>query len=191
MKKERIGANTYLYPMPTVLVGANVKTRANFITIAYCGIAQDSPPMIAVTLEKVRYTSQGIKENQTFSVNIPSEDMVEVTDYVGIKSGKIVDKSKLFDVFYGELRTAPMIEEAPLNLECRLVKTIDLGGTSEIFIGEIVETYVGENYLTNGLPDIEKIKPILFSVHDDNYWKVGEHIGPAFKIGLNYKKIQR
>lgn len=191
MKKERIGANTYLYPMPTVLVGANVKERANFITIAYCGIAQDSPPMIAVTLEKVRYTSQGIKENQTFSVNIPSQDMVEVTDYVGIKSGKIVDKSKLFDVFYGELRTAPMIEEAPLNLECRLVKTIDLGGTSEIFIGEIVETYVGENYLTNGLPDIEKIKPILFSVHDDNYWKVGEHIGPAFKIGLNYKKIQR
>jgi flavin reductase (DIM6/NTAB) family NADH-FMN oxidoreductase RutF len=191
MDKKKIGANTYLYPMPTTIVGANVSGKANFVTIAYCGIVQHRPPMISVALGKVHYTNPGIKENGTFSVSIPSEDMARITDYIGIKSGKAIDKSRLFEVFYGELKTAPMIKEAPLNLECRLFKTLDFAGTSEIFIGEIVETYVKEEILTAGLPDIRKIKPIIFSMHDNNYWKIGEHIGGAWEIGREYEKSKK
>lgn len=187
-EKRKIGAGTYLYPMPTTIVGANVNDKANFIAIAYCGIVQHRPPLIEVGLGKMHYTNSGIKENKTFSVNIPSQDMVVLTDYVGIKSGKVVDKSRLFDVFYGELKTAPMIEEAPLNMECKLVQMLDLNGTHEVFIGEIVQTYVKEEALTEGLPDVTKIKPILFTMHDNNYWKTGEHIGKAWKIGFEYEK---
>jgi len=186
MDKKKIGANTYLYPMPTTIVGAQVNGKANFITIAYCGIVQHKPPLVAVSLGKVHYTNIGIKENKAFSVNIPSEDMVEITDFIGMKSGKAIDKSRLFNVFYGELKTAPMIEEAPLNLECKLIEVLDFGGMSEIFLGEIIQTYARERILTDGLPDIRKLKPIIFSMHDNNYWKVGEHIGKAWFIGSSF-----
>ena len=191
MEKIAIGAKTFLYPMPTTLVGANVRGKPNFLTVAYCGIVQHSPAMIAVESSKTHYTNAGIKENGTFSVNIPSEEMVKITDYCGIVSGKTVDKSTLFETFYGTLGTAPMIKECPINLECKLVQTLDYGGTGEIFIGEIVEAYSEERYLTNGLPDIKKIKPIIFSMHDNNYWKIGEHLGRAWNIGKNFKSYKK
>lgn len=183
MEKIKIGGKTFLYPMPTTLVGANVNEKPNYLAVAYCGIVQNSPAMIAIALRESRFTNAGIKENNTFSVNIPSAEMIIVTDYCGLASGSKVDKSKLFNTFYGELKTAPMIEECPLNMECKLIQTLDYGGTHDIFIGEIVETYTTEQYLSNGLPDIKKINPILLSIYDRNYWKVGEHLGKAWKIG--------
>jgi flavin reductase (DIM6/NTAB) family NADH-FMN oxidoreductase RutF len=187
MEKTRIGAKTFLYPMPTVLVGATVNGKPNYLTIAYCGIAQHVPPMVFVTMGKTHYTNAGIKENKTFSVNIPSEDMVEITDYVGIYSGRRTDKSTLFEAFYGELKTAPMIKECPLNLECRLVQAIDLGGSNDIFIGEIVEAYAEEKCLTEGLPDIQKIRPIIFAMHTNNYWRLGDSLGKAWSIGKGFE----
>lgn len=188
MGKIEIKANAYIYPMPAVIIGANVDNKANFLTVAYCAAVEVEPPMIAISLGKNHHSNEGIKKNGTFSVNIPSADMVEVTDYVGIYSGKKVDKSKLFDVFYGVLETAPMINEAPLNHECKLVKIIDELRTSEIFLGEIVKTYINEECLTNKGPDIKKLDPIIFSVYDNNYWKVGEHLGKAWKVGRKYEK---
>lgn len=187
MEKIKIGAQTFLYPMPTVLVGAHVAGKPNFLAIAYCGIVQHQPPMIEVTLGKLHYTNAGIKENGVFSVNTPSEEMVAITDYCGLVSGKKVDKSSLFDIFYGTLAAAPLIRECPLNLECRLVKTIDLGGANEIFLGEIVEAWAEERFLTDGLPDIGKMKPFVFTMHDNHYWRIGEHLGKAWNIGMNWK----
>jgi flavin reductase (DIM6/NTAB) family NADH-FMN oxidoreductase RutF len=188
MEKSKMGSMTFLYPMPATLVGANVGGKPNYLTVAYCGIVQHSPAMIAVTLGKRHYTNAGIKQNETFSVDIPSEEMVTLTDYCGIVTGRQVDKSVLFETFYGQLKTAPMIKECPINLECKLIQTLDLGGTNEIFIGEIVETYTEERYMTNGLPDIKKVNPIIFSMHDNNYWKVGDHLGQAWKIGMELIK---
>lgn len=188
MKKKAIGAKTYLYPMPTVIIGATVNGKPNYLTVAYCGIAQHTPPMIMITLGKAHYTNTGIKENGTFSVNIPNTKMVEITDYVGIATGKSTDKSELFQAFSGKLGTAPMVAECPLNLECKLVTTVDVGGMNEIFIGEIVEAYAEERYLTNGFPDIRKIDPLIFSMHDNNYWKVGEHVAHAWSIGKDFRR---
>lgn len=172
--------------MPTTLVGARVNGKPNYLTVAFCGVVQASPPMIAVTLGKMHHTNEGIRENQCFSVNIPSQDMVEITDYCGIVSGKRTDKSEIFETFYGKLETAPMIRDCPVNLECRLIDILDLGGASEVFIGEIVESYAEERYLCNEIPDIEKIKPIVFSMYDNNYWGIGEHLGKAWSIGKNF-----
>jgi flavin reductase (DIM6/NTAB) family NADH-FMN oxidoreductase RutF len=187
MEKQLIGAKTYLYPMPVVLVGAKVAEKPNYLPIAYCGIVQHTPPMIAVTLGKAHHTNAGIKEHQTFSVNIPSEDMAVIADYCGLHSGKDTDKSDLFQSFYGKLESAPMIAECPLNLECRLVQMLDFGGTNEVFIGEIVAAYCAPEYLTDGFPDIAKIRPIVFSMHDNTYWKVGEYLGKAWSIGKQYR----
>jgi flavin reductase (DIM6/NTAB) family NADH-FMN oxidoreductase RutF len=186
--RVKIGARTFLYPMPTVLVGANVEGKPNYLTAAYCGIVNHQPPMLAVSLHKSHHTNPGIRENGTFSVNIPSTSMVKITDYVGIVSGNELDKSHLFENFYGTLGTAPMIAECPLNLECKLAQVLNLGGTNELYIGEIVETYTQEQFLTNGLPDIKKLDPIIFSMHDNRYWKVGDCLGPAWSIGKDFKR---
>ena len=136
--------------------------------------------MISVALRKSRYTSAGIKANQTFSVNIPPTDLVKATDYVGITSGHKVDKSTIFKTFYGKLETAPMIEECRVCMECKLVQILDFGHSHEIFIGEVVGSYVDKDCLVGGAPSIKKVDPIIFSTGDQNYWKVGEQLAKAF-----------
>ncbi|MFC2062410.1 flavin reductase family protein [Chloroflexota bacterium] len=187
MEKKRIGAKPFLYPMPTVLVGASVGGRPNYEAVAYCNMVSTSPPILFITSWKTHHTNKGIKENGTFSVNIPSAAMVTVTDYCGIVSGRRVDKSGLFTNFYGSLETAPMIKECPINLECKVVDTMKIDG-SELFFGEIVEAYTEEKYLTDDLPDIQKISPIIYSENDGNYWRVGAHLGKAYKVGKKLKE---
>lgn len=145
MAKIKLGANVFLYPMPVTLVGANVGSRPNFLTVAFCGIMNPQPPIIYVALNKAHHTNAGIKENKSFSVNIPSAEMVRVTDYCGLASGRDTDKSRLFEVFYGELATAPMIEQCPINMECRLVQTLEFS-IDEVFIAEIVQSYSEEDF---------------------------------------------
>jgi len=187
MEKIKIGAKTFLYPMPTTLVGANVVGKPNFLTIAYCGIVQHNPAMIAVTLGKAHYTNAGIKENKTFSVNIPSEEMVVITDYCGIVSGKNVDKSILFTTFYGELKTAPMIRECPINLECRVIHILDLGSHS-LVIGRIEESYTSDDCLTEGKPDINKIQPLAWVRQPlRQYRAIGEVVANSHSVGRELK----
>jgi flavin reductase (DIM6/NTAB) family NADH-FMN oxidoreductase RutF len=137
-------------------------------------------------LGKGHYTNPGIKENKTFSVCLPSEYMVTKTDYCGIVSGKKIDKSTIFDLFYGELRTAPMIRDCPLSVECTLVETVE-SGMNEIFIGEIAGTYTEERFLTDGNLDFKKMKPFLLSQPDTTYWSLGEPVGKAWSIGKQLK----
>ena len=187
MNKKTLGPKTLLYPMPVVIVGAIVNGKPNFNTIAYCGVVQSQPPMLSISMDKKRYTHAGIMENQTFSINIPSEEMVKVTDYIGIVSGSKVDKSSLFNVFYGQLNTAPMINECPINIECSVISIMDFGGKNDMIVGKIIETYSDEKYLSDDVPDIKKVNPVVFTRFDHKYWKIGECIGEAFEIGKSYR----
>ncbi|MCB2360814.1 flavin reductase family protein [Clostridium estertheticum] len=71
-------------------------------------------------------------------------------------------------------------------MECRVVHELDLGGTNIIIICEVVQTYSEEKYLTNNIPDLKKINPILVSIYEFNYYNVGEKIGKAWDVGKNY-----
>jgi len=188
MTKKKIRPGVYLYPMPLTLIGANVKGKPNFMPIAWASIVEHKPPMISISAHQSHYTNTGINENKTFSVNLPSVDMVKITDYCGIISGKDTDKSDLFEIFYGDLKTAPMIKQCPLNLECKVEQTIDTKKGHHIFIGEIVAAYAEEKIMQGAIPDITKLEPIIFSMNDNNYWKLGDHIGRAWSIGKEFKK---
>lgn len=191
MKKIKITPKAYLFPMPVALIGANVNGKPNFETLAYIGIVEANPPLISIASWETHYTNIGIKENRTFSVNTPTEDLAEKIDYCGIVSGNEIDKSNVFDIFYGDLKTAPMVNRSPLNLECEVVKTfkiteiVDVEEGHEVFIGKIVNTYAIEDYLTEGIPDIAKLKTYTYSIN--NYWRVGEKFAPAFEIGKKHK----
>lgn len=189
MSKVTIGPRTLLFPLPAVLVGANVDGKPNFSTYAWCGIAASSPPMISVSLQHKRHTLKGIKQNGTFSVNIPSVDLVRETDYCGLVSGRDRDKVAdcKFNVFYGKLDTAPLISECPVNLECRVAHTLHLG-SHEMIVGQIEEIHATESCLTDGAPDANKMQPFLWAMPPVNmYCKFGEPIAEAFSIGKELK----
>jgi flavin reductase (DIM6/NTAB) family NADH-FMN oxidoreductase RutF len=179
MKKE-IGAVNSLYPTTTTIVGANVDGIPNYSAIAWVGIMGRNK--ISLCINKKHYTNQGIKGNKTFSINIPSENLVKETDYVGIKSGREVNKGKLFKTFYGKLETAPMIEECAVNMECKLIDMVDTA-THDIFIGEVASTYCEDSLIVEGRINIGLVKPILFSMLDRGYWRLGERFADAWSIG--------
>jgi len=159
---------------PAVIAGALVNGRPNYITLGFYGGMSMNPPIVYISINKAHYTNAGIKETGYFSVNIPSKNVVKEMDYVGIVSGRDVDKSTVFSAFYGSINKAPMIEECPVNILCKLIQTVDLPRT-EVFIGEIAETYVGKEYLVDGKPDINKVNPILLA--GGKYCELGSPVG--------------
>ncbi|MGB9927300.1 MAG: flavin reductase family protein [Methanosarcina sp.] len=181
-EKVNIGNNVFVYPMPVTLVGTQVEGKANFMAVGWITRVNPNPPYIGVGINNNHYTAKGILENKSFSINFPSVDMLEKTDYCGLVSGRKEDKSKLFEVFYGGLEAAPMIKECPLNLECRLVDKIEFS-TNTFFVGEILAAYSEERYLTEGKPDIKKMEPFLLTMPDNTYWSVGDYAGKAWGVG--------
>ena len=192
MSKIALGPRELVYPMPAFLVGANVDGKANFMTAAWGGIANSVPPMVSVGIRHARHTYKGMLQNSTFSVNIPSADIVTETDYCGIVSGAKSDKAADcgFDVFYGKLGNAPLIEQCPVNLECTVEHTLKLG-SHVLFIGKIEEVHVSESCLTNGEVDVDKVDPIAYvGGPARRYQRLGEPVGTAFSIGRELKAAQ-
>lgn len=183
MEKTALGPRTYLCPMPAVLIGSTVDDRPNWMVAAYVGLVQHDPPMIGVSLAKMHYTNAGIKKNGAFSVNIASSDLVERLDHCGIVSGRTEDKSRCFTAFYGVLGNAPLAAECPLNIECRLVQVVDFLGTNELLIGDVVETYVNSDLYADGKIDVTRMDPLVFTVPDSMYRRLGPVVGKAWEVG--------
>jgi flavin reductase (DIM6/NTAB) family NADH-FMN oxidoreductase RutF len=187
MKKVAIGANTFVFPMPVTLLGTMVNGRANFMALGWLSRVNANPPLLGVGVGKHHYTVKGIAEAEAFSINYPDAAMMEITDYCGIVSGDKVDKAGLFDVFYGELKNAPMIKQCPLCLECRVVEKHEYA-TNTWFVGEIIGAYANEHCLKDSKPDIKKMNPLLLTMPDNTYWTVGDYAGKAWSTGKDYKK---
>lgn len=185
MDKLQLGPQPYMSVMPTVLVGVDVHGKPNFMTAAWAAPACMAPPMVCVAINKARYTLKGMEENGTFSLNVASAKQMVETDYCGITTGGRADKSKVFSPFYGRLKTAPMAMECPVNVECRVFKTVECG-SHDLVIGEIVEVYVNKDCTKDGKPDPVAIDPMIYSQGD--YWQIGKKLGGGFSAGKAYKK---
>lgn len=181
------------FPVPICISGTMINGKANYATYGSFGLLSPRPETyIYIGSQGSRYTNTGIKENGYFSVNIPSEEQIQKTDYVGLVSGRNTDKSTIFNSFFGSVDKAPMIEECLVNILCKLVKTVDLPNR-EIFFGKVLESYVNEECLTEGILDFEKINPLLFTMNgagNASYWKLGKIVGAAYKEGKTILKSQ-
>jgi flavin reductase (DIM6/NTAB) family NADH-FMN oxidoreductase RutF len=192
MAKIKYGPSTLVVPMPAFLIGANVLGKANFMTAAWGSVVCSNPPMIAISLQPRRYTYKGIQENNTFSVNIPSEDLVSKVDYCGLVSGRKSNKVDIckFHVFYGQLETAPMIEQCPINHECKVFQTIELG-SHILVIGESIQTYLSEACFKGSKLDLDHIKSFMYVPgNPSHYLSFGEDIGTAFNIGKDLLPVK-
>lgn len=182
MTKIPLAENAFPYPMPMTIVGTIVQEKPNFMAVGWITRVNHTPPMIAVALGKAHYTNQGIRTSGVFSVNIPGIELIEKTDYCGIVSGRQADKAALFQVTAGQITGAPLIEECPLVMECKLLQVIELP-SNEMFIGQIMAAYADPQCCTGGQPDIKKLNPFTLSMPDNQYWEVGKNAGRAWSMG--------
>ena len=187
MAKVTSGPEAWIAPMPALLIGAMVEGKPNFMTVAWTGVANGEPPIISVAIRPARYTMRGIREHSEFSVNVPSVLQAREVDYCGVRSGADVDKVKGagFNVFYGNLANAPLIEQCPINLECVVQQIIDLESHC-LVLGKVVETHVSEECLsTGGTVDLVRVNPLVFLDNPTRkYCATGEVVADAFKVGL-------
>jgi flavin reductase (DIM6/NTAB) family NADH-FMN oxidoreductase RutF len=184
--KKSLGARTLLCPTPVMLVGTYDHDRKpNLMTAAWGGICCSQPPCIAVSLRKATYSYACIVERKAFTVGIASENQVKTADYMGLCSGRDVNKfvEMGLSVVKSDLVDAPYAAEIPLVLECRLMHTLEIGMHTQ-FVGEIVDVKVDATVLSqDSLPDILKLRPIVYDSAHRAYHGVGPCLGEAFSVG--------
>jgi flavin reductase (DIM6/NTAB) family NADH-FMN oxidoreductase RutF len=190
-KLELRAVKNLVFPYLPMLVGVNVDGKPNYITIGLIGwMCYD---MMSISVGHQQYSKIGLEENGTFSINQPTAGQVKEVDFCGMTSGRTGEKATLFETFYGELKTAPMIQECPINVECRVVQTL-VRPIHTVYLGEVVAVYADEAVMQDRAPDVTRIRPFFYApdpskgkqVH--SYWALGERIGQAFEIGKGLKR---
>jgi len=187
VNKIKIDKNLFCLPWTQALLGTHLNGKVNFMALDWMTRVNYDPVMFGICVNKRNASNAAIKDTGEFGINVPTVDMVAVTDYCGIVSGSKTDKSDLFEVFYGELKAAPLIEICPINIECKLTQTIELP-TNTFFIGEVLNIYSKEDFLTDGKPDVKKVNPFLLTMPDNRFWSVGENVGKAWNAGAKYRE---
>ncbi len=189
MKQSR-GAQTIVFPTPVFIIGTyDDAGKPNIMTAAWGGICCSNPPCVSVSLRKATYTYGNIVARGAFTVNIASEQYVKEADYVGMISGRDVNKfanTNLTPV-KSELINAPIVAEFPLVLECKLAHSFEIGSHT-LFVGEILDVKAESAMFTEeGKLDITRIKPLLLAPDGNGYYGVGASLGAAFAIGNEVK----
>lgn len=186
MAKKNIGIQGFTLPMPQAILGSRMDGRNNFMALAWVSRVNYNPSLMMISVGKRHFSNAAIKASGEFSVNIPSVDMVEVTDFVGLVSGSKLDKSELFDVEPGELENAPVVSKCPVSIECKVYDLMELPNDT-LFVGEVVATWCEEDVLTDNIPDIKKVNPFTLTMPDNKYWAVGDCVGRAWHDGKKLK----
>lgn len=178
---------TMIYPLPAVLVscGSN-EEEYNIITIAWTGTICTNPPMCYISVRPERHSYDIIKRNGEFVINLTTKEMAYATDWCGVRSGKKYNKFKEMKLTAGKCKVvnAPLIEESPLCIECKVKEIVELG-SHNMFIAEVVNIRADEKYINKETGKLELInaEPIVY-MHGA-YYNLGENLG---KFGWTVEK---
>lgn len=183
MSRVSFGSKPLMYPMPVLIVGTYDENGVPDAMNAAWGIITDFDE-ISISMSSHK-TTDNISKTGAFTVSIATEDTVIPCDYVGIVSANDVpDKFERagFHATKSELVNAPLIDELPMALECKL-RSFENG----ILIGEIVNVNADESVLTDGKIDPKKLKPIAYDPVNHDYMTLGAVVGKAFQDGKKLK----
>ncbi len=184
--KKSIGAKTLLFPTPVLMVGTYDQAgKPNLMSVAWGGICCSQPPCVAVSLRKATYTYACIVERKAFTVGIANREMMAEADYVGIVSGRDVNKFDIAKLTHvkSELVDAPYAAEFPVVLECQLLHVIEIGLHTQ-FIGEIIDIKGDTDVCSDdGFLDIMKIDPLIYDTSHRGYHGVSPLLAKAFSVG--------
>lgn len=165
MSKTTLKPGTMLNPVPVIMASCGNEKEKNIITIAWTGILNSEPPMTYIAVRKSRHSHAIIKETGEYVINLVNEKLTKQCDFCGVKSGSKVDKwaeTGLTPV-YGDIVKAPMIEESPVNLECKVVDVHEYP-THDVFVGEIVSVHVDDELINgSGKVCLEKANLVAYN----------------------------
>lgn len=185
VNKVNVKPQTMLYPVPSVMVSCrNKKGENNIITISWVGVVSSDPPMLSIAVRPERHSFNMIQETKEFVVNLPDEKLLYENDFCGVKSGKNVNKFQELQLtaIEGQYIKAPLIGECPVNMECKVKEVINLG-SHHLFIAEIINLQVNEEYVKDQQVDLENCR--FFTYQKGTYHGLGEVLG---KVGLSVRR---
>lgn len=193
MAKKELNPGTIMGPLPVALVSVGDGDKTNIITVAWTGIVNTKPPMTYISVRPERYSYDMIRNSGEFVINLCSQNMTRRVDLCGMKTGAKGDKFKIcgFEkVPAAKLKNCPMIGEAPVSLECKVVFEKELGSHT-MFLAEIVNVHVDESLVDDkGKLDLAKAD-IIGYMHGE-YVTKGKHLANfGFSVKKSPKTIQK
>lgn len=184
--RKNFGSNSWLYPMPVLIIATyDEQERPNAMNAAWGGIFTDE--MIGICLSERHKTTQNILFTRAYTVSMATAEQVVACDYVGLESGnRVPDKFAKagFHATRSEFVNAPLIDELPMALECELVS---YDKESCHLVGKIVNITADESVLTEGKIDPRKLRPITFDPINHAYLELGAKVNDAFSCGKQLK----
>lgn len=181
---------TMLYPLPPVMVTCGTLEKPNVLTVAWTGIINSDPAMTYISVRPSRHSHELIKSSKEFVINLTTAKMLKAADFCGVKSGKDIDKFKEtgLTVLPCQKVKAPMIEQSPLSLECRVTEIKPLG-SHDMFLAEILAVHVDDSLLDDkGRFELEKSGLIAFC--HGAYYALGGKLG-TFGFSVEKRKTRK
>lgn len=178
---------TMIYPLPALLVSCgSTDEEYNIITVAWAGTICTNPAMCYISVRPERHSYPILKRNMEFVINLTTKEMAFATDWCGVRSGKDYNKFEEMKLTPGKAKivNAPIIEESPLCIECRVKEIISLG-SHDMFIADVVNVKADDKYLNGetGKIELSQANPLVY-VHG-GYFELGPKIG---KFGWSVEK---
>ena len=185
MAKVTFKPGNMLYPLPVVMVSVRDNNINNIITIAWTGTINSDPAMLSISVRKERHSYDMLMNSKEFVVNLVTKDLAFACDYCGVASGRDVDKFKEMNLtpFDSKYVKAPSIMESPVNIECEVVNTLDLG-THTIFLAKVLGVTIEDKFMDEtGRFNLNEANLITYS--HGKYYTLGEQID---KFGHSVRK---
>jgi flavin reductase (DIM6/NTAB) family NADH-FMN oxidoreductase RutF len=185
--KQNWKPGTMIYPLPAVMVTCgSTPEEYNIITISWVGTICSNPPMCYISVRPERHSYDIIRKNMEFVINLTTEELVQQTDWCGVRSGKDYNKFTEMKLTPGkaEMVSAPIIEESPLCIECRVKEIVSLG-SHDMFIADVLNVQADESFICPETDkfDLEKARLVAYS--HGHYYALGENLG---KFGWSVQK---
>ena len=182
-----------LYPLPAVMVSVtDGRGNDNIITVAWAGTVCTNPPMVSISVRPERYSYQMLRDTGEFVINLTTEQMAYATDYCGVCSGRNTDKFRDTGLHKekASVVSAPMIQESPVNLECK-VKSIQELGSHHMFLAEVVAVHADEKYMNEKNQfEFFKARPMVYS--HGRYYGLGKKLGTfGYSVKKNSPKCKK
>lgn len=179
MGKQIWKPGNIVYPLPAVMVStADREGNDNIITVAWTGTVCTNPAMLYISVRPERYSYHMLRESGEFVVNLTTEKLAKATDWCGVRSGRDFDKWKEMHLTRGKaekLTYAPIIQESPVNIECKVTEVQELG-SHHMFLAKVEAVQVDESYM-NETGKFELNDTQLLAYSHGEYYTLGKKLG--------------
>ena len=170
---------TMIYPLPAVMISCGSDpSEYNVLTVSWVGTICSIPPMCYISVRPERFSYPILKKNMEYVINLTTRDMAFATDWCGVVSGKDHRKFEEMKLTPGRasIVRAPLIEESPLCIECRVKEVMRLG-SHDMFISEVVNVKADEKYLHPEIGAFDMQKADLLTYVHGKYYGMGDLLG--------------